>query len=364
MRVGLFGFPKVGKTTLFNILTGSSVPTEAYASGKPETHIGVAQVPDDRLDRLAAVFKPKKMTHAKVEYLDIVGVEKGDAAGGETFLTDLKNTDALLHVVRAFADPNLTHSEGSVDPRRDVETMETELILADHTIATRRIERLEANIKKTNREEDRKELEAVRKCLAALEKETPLRELDLTDEEQKRLRGFTFLSAKPLLVVLNLSESDAGKIPTAVADAGLGEFAKRRSVGVVPVSAKIEMEIASLSPEDAIAFQKDLGIEESALTRVIRTSYELLGLISFFTVGEDECRAWTIHRGTTAVKAAGTIHSDIERGFIRAEVVPYEALLAVGAWNVALLKEKAQLRLEGKEYVIQDGDSAHFRFNV
>src|SRR5262245_13147898 len=244
MRVGLFGFPKVGKTTLFNILTGSSVPTEAYASGKPETHIGVAQVPDDRLDRLAAVFKPKKTTHAKVEYLDIVGVEKGDAAGGETFLTELKNVDALLHVVRTFEDSNLPHSEGAIDPKRDVETMETELILADHTIATRRIERLEANIRKAGRDEDKKELEAGRKCLAALAKETPLRQVPFTDEDEKRLRGFTFLSAKPLLVVLNLSESDAGRIGTAVAEAGLTEFSTRRAVGAVPVSARIEMEIA------------------------------------------------------------------------------------------------------------------------
>src|SRR5881628_3694639 len=191
MRIGLFGFPKVGKTTLFNILTGSSVPTEAYASGKPETHVGTTQVPDTRLDRLSEMFEPKKTTHARIEYLDIVGVEKGDAAGGETFLTELKNVDALLHVVRAFDDPNLPHAEGPIDPKRDVETMETELILADHTIASRRIERLEANIKKAGRDEDKKELEAVKKSLAALEREIPLREVEFSEEDEKRLRGFT-----------------------------------------------------------------------------------------------------------------------------------------------------------------------------
>jgi GTP-binding protein YchF len=362
MRIGLFGFPKVGKTTLFNTLTGSSVPTDAYAAGKPETHVGVATVPDGRLERLSAIFKPKKTTHAKVEYLDIVGVEKGEAASAETFLTELKNVDALLHVVRAFDDANLPHSEGTINPKRDVETMETELILADHTIAVRRVEKLEANIKKTGRDEDKKELEALRKCIAALERETPLREVVLSEEDDKRLRGFTFLSAKPLLVVLNLAESDAAKIPTAVADAGLAAFAGRRMVGVVPVSAKIEMEIARLSAEDASAFQTDLGIEEPCLDRVIRTSYDMLGLISFFTVGEDECRAWTIKKSTIAQKAAGAVHSDIERGFIRAEVVPCDELLATGSWHA--VKEKGRLRLEGKEYVVQDGDVAHFRFNV
>lgn len=362
MRVGLFGFSKVGKTTLYNTLTGSSVPTEAYASGKPETHVGVAAVPDARLDRLSAMFKPKKTTRAKVDYLDIAGVEKGDAAQGESFLTDLKNTEALLHVVRAFDDAGIPHAEGPVDPKRDVETMETELILADHTIATRRIEKLEANIKKTGRDEDKKELEAVRRCLAALEKETPLREVTFSDEDQKRLRGFTFLSAKPLLVVLNLAESAVGRIATAVADAGLTDFAKRPCAGVVPVSAKIEMEIARLAPDDALAFQKDLGIDAPCLERVIRTSYDLLGLISFFTVGDDECRAWTIRRGTIAQKAAGTIHSDIERGFIRAEVISYDDLMSLGSMSAA--KDKGRLRLEGKEYVVQDGDVAHFRFNI
>src|SRR5437867_64608 len=273
MRIGLFGFPKVGKTTLFNTLTGSSIPMESYATGKPETHVGVALVPDQRLETLSRMFEPKKTTHARVEYLDIVGVEKGDAAGGETFLTELKNVDALLHVVRAFDDPNLPHGEGDIDP-----------------------------------------------------------------------------------------ESDAARLPTAVADARLEPFAKRRSVAVAPVSARIEMEIARLGPEDARAFQKDMGIEEPALDRVIRSSYELLGLISFFTVGEDECRAWTIHRGTNAHRAAGAIHSDIERGFIRAEVIPYETLVSAGSWNAS--KDKGQLRLEGKEYVVQDGDTAHFRFNV
>lgn len=362
MRIGLFGFPKTGKTTLFNTLTGSSISTEAFASGKPETHVGVAKVPDVRLDRLTAMFHPKKTTAAKVEYLDIIGVEKGDAAGSDTFLTDLKQVDALLHVVRAFEDPSLPHSQGTVDPKRDIETMETELILADHTVVSRRIEKLEANIKKAGKDEDKKEFELLKRCLAVLEKGTPLREVKLSAEDLRGIKGFTFLSAKPLLVALNLSESDSGKISTAIQDFGLSEFSRKSSVALVPVSAKIEMEISGLGAEDGKAFMKDLGIEEPCLDRLIRTSYSLLGLISFFTVGEDECRAWTIVNGTNAQKAAGTIHSDIERGFIRAETIAYDDLMAAGSWNHA--KEMAKLRLEGKEYVVRDGDIAHFRFNT
>jgi ribosome-binding ATPase len=362
MRIGLFGFPKVGKTTLFNTLTGSSVPTDAYASGKPEMHVGMATVRDPRLETLASMFKPKKKTHARVEYLDIVGVEKGAGAGGDTFLTELKTVDALLHVVRAFEDPTLPHTQGSVDPKRDVENMETELILADLTVVSRRIEKLEENIKKAGRDEDKAELAALQKCLTSLEKEVPLREVKLSEDEWKRLKGYTFFSSKPVLVVLNLSESDAGKLPTAVKDFGLEAFAARPSVGVLPVSAKIEMEIAGLGADDAAMFMKELGITESCLDRLIRKSYDLLGLISFFTVGEDECRAWTIRNGSTALVAAGAIHSDIARGFIRAEIIAYDDLMAVGSWNQA--KEKGKLRLEGKEYGVRDGDIAHFRFNT
>jgi GTP-binding protein YchF len=362
MRIGLFGFPKTGKTTLFNTLTGSAVATDAFATGKPETHVGVATVPDPRLDFLSAMFKPKKTTRARVEYLDIVGVKKGEAAGSETFLSDLKQVDALMHVVRAFEDSSLPHTQGTIDPKRDAENMETELILADHAVIERRIERLEANLKKAGRDEDKKELELLKKCLATLEGEIPLREIKLTDEEARRVKGFMFLSAKPLLVTLNLSESDAGKIKTAVADFGLETFAQRKDVAVVPASAKIEMEIAALGPVDGAAFMKELGIEEPCLDRLIRTSYGLLGLISFFTVGDDECRAWTITRGDTAHKAAGAIHSDIERGFIRAEVTAYADLTSLGSMSQA--KEKGKFRLEGKEYVIADGDIAHFRFNT
>lgn len=361
MKIGLFGFPQTGKTTLFNTLTGASVATGA-GGGRPETHLGVAKVPDERLDRLAAIFKPKKTTHATVDYLDPVGVEKGESRKSDAFLADLKNVEALAHVVRVFEDEALPHTQGSMDPRRDVETMETELILADHTLAQRRAERLELAIRKTGKPEEKKELELITRCVEALEKEKPLREIEFTEEEDRRLRGYTFLSAKPLLVVLNVDEGAAGDLDGAIASAGLTEFATRRRVAVCAASAKIEMEIARLDPADARVFMDDLGLAEPALDRIIRSSYGLLGLISFFTVGEDECRAWTIRDGTRAQQAAGVIHSDIERGFIRAEVTACDDLLEAGSYGP--LRDKGKLRLEGKEYLVRDGEVVHFRFNI
>lgn len=362
MKIGIFGFPKTGKTTLFNTLTGANVATDAYATGKKEIHVGMTNVPDARLNKLTAIFKPKKEVYARIEYLDVVGVEKGEASGNDAFLNELKGVDTLLHVVRAFQDPNLVHSEGEVNPKRDVENMETELILADLIVVSRRIEKLEESIRKLPKEQDRKELAALKTCAEMLEAEKPLREMEQAPEEKKLLRGYTFLSAKPILIALNLSEDDIDKIGTAVETYELNDFATKPNVAIVPVSAKIEMEIANLGPEDGASFMKDLGIEESALTRLIRTSYDFLGLISFFTVGEDECRAWTVRQGTPAQMAAGTIHSDLERGFIRAEVVSYEDFVATGSWNGA--KENGKFRLEGKSYVVQSGDIMNVRFNV
>ncbi len=362
MQIGIFGFPKTGKTTLFNTLTGSNVATDAYSTGKKEIHMGMTKVPDSRLDHLTKMFHPKKETHAKIEYVDVVGVEKGESSGSDTFLNELKGMDALLHVVRVFDDPNFPHSQGSLNPKRDIENMEMELIFADLSVATRRVEKLQASLQKAPRETDRKELEALQKCVEALESEISLREMEFSPEELKIVRGFTFLSAKPLLIVLNISENEVGKISQATQKYELDEISKKSGVAVVPVSAKIELEISTLDQTDAEEFMKELGIEEPALTRLIRTSYEFLGLISFFTVGEDECRAWTIRKGTLAQQAAGTIHSDLERGFIRAEVVAYEDLMTSGNWNA--VKEKGKLRLEGKTYPVQDGDILHVRFNV
>jgi len=362
MKMGLVGFPTVGKTTLFNILTDARAETSRFGtSARAESHVGIAKVPDERLTRLAALFKPKKVTPATIEYVDVAGLRRGDADSGLA-LADLRNADALLHVVRAFRDPDLVHSEGEVNPARDIETMEMSLILSDLDIAQKRRERLQLSIRKTKRPEDQKELALVERTLQALEAEKPLRSEVYSPEEAKLLRGFAFLSARPILHLINLGEDDIEHLRDFRTYFSLGDLDSRPGTGLLPLSARIEQEIAELPPDDAAAFQSDLGIPEPCRPRVIQASYELLGLISFFTVGEDECRAWSIPRGTPARRAAGVIHSDIEKGFIRAETGAVADLLAAG--SLAALRENAGLRLEGKEYEVRDGDVINFRFNV
>ena len=358
----MLGFPKVGKTTLFNILTGARVAVDKYAGGKSQPNIGVARVPDPRLDRLAALFKPRKTTHASIDFVDVQGVEKGEAKDS-LFLADLRNVDAIAHVVRAFRDPEIVHSEGPIDPKRDIGTMETELLLADLDVAQRRLERLQANLKKSKgNKEDELELPVMRRCLEALEAERPIRELALGEEDVKKIRGFAFLTAKPLLAIINMDEADVGRFPTFIEDFGLRECSGRRNMALCAISAKVEEEISALDPADARAFLEDLGLKESARERLIRAAFDLLGLIQFYTVGEDECRAWPIRLGTRAPRAAATIHTDLERGFIRAEVVGYDDLIAAG--GLAEARVRARLRSEGKDYVVRDGDAVEFRFNV
>ena len=359
LRAGLIGFPSSGKTALFQLLT--SVRESHHRSGaKSEANVGVARVPDERLDRLTAMFNPRKRVPAAVEFADIAGA--GGARVGAQALLDVapfRNADSLLHVVRMFRDPSIPHPAGSVDPARDVRAMEDEIILADLGVVERRLERLERDLKKTPTPELRKEQEILVRCRTALEAGTPLRALELAGDDAKRLRGFQFLSAKPLLLVLNLDEADLPRADESVALAGLGSFMAGAATRAVPICAKIELEIAQLEPADAAAFIGDLGLHESGLDRVIRASYDLLGYISFFTVGEDECRAWSIPRHTAAVAAAGEIHTDIARGFIRAEVVHYDHLVARG--SLAACRDHGELRLEGKEYIVLDGDVINFR---
>ena len=359
LRAGLIGFPSTGKTALFQLLTSVREPYHRPA-GKREANVGVSRVPDERLDRLTALFKPQKHVPATVEFADIAGV--GGARTDAQALLDVaafRNADALLHVVRMFRDPAVPHPAGSVDPARDVRAMEEELILADLGVVERRLERLERDLKKSHTPELRKEQEVLARCRAALEEGRPLRGLGLDPDDVKRLRGFQLLSAKPLLLVLNLDEQDLAHADHAVSLAGLDAFVKGAATHAVPICARIELEIAQLEPADAQVFLSDLGLRESGLDRVIRASYDLLGYISFFTVGEDECRAWSIPRNTHAHAAAGEIHTDIERGFIRAEVVRYEHLIARG--SIAACREHGELRLEGKEYVVLDGDVINFR---
>jgi GTP-binding protein YchF len=358
LRAGLFGFPSSGKTALFQLLT--SAREAPRQGGKADANVGVARVPDERLDRLSAMFNPRKHVPATVEFADVAGT--GGAQTGAQALLDLapfRNADALLHVVRMFRDPSVPHPSGAIDPARDVRTMEDEIILADLGVVERRLERLERDLKKGNTPELGKEREILVRCKTALEAGQPLRALGLSADEAKRLRGFQLLSAKPLLLVLNLDEADLPQADEAVRIAGLESFMAGAATRAVPICAKIELEIAQLDPADAAAFMTDLGLRESGLDRVIRASYDLLGYISFFTVGEDECRAWSIPRQTSAVLAAGEIHSDISRGFIRAEVVGYDQLIARG--TLAACRDHGELRLEGKEYVVNDGDVINFR---
>jgi len=355
MKIGLVGLPKSGKTTLFNLLTGSSVATARYDTGRAELHTGVARVPDSRVDVLRSLFNPKKTTYATFEVVDLAGIAKGERAGLET--KEFRNADALLHVVRAFADETL----GAADPRRDIGDLETELLLADLEVVERRLERLDISIGKQRKEPEIKERDLLVRLKAGLESERPLRAEALTADEDKLLRGFTFLSAKPIFHIVNLDEkaiADGERVVEA-----LRGTTRRVRTSLGWVSAVIETEIARLEGEEQQAFLADLGLVEPAIRRVLRECYALLGLVSFFTVGEDEVRAWPIPEGTRAQDAAGVVHSDIARGFIRAEVNGYDELVAArGAF--ADLRAKGQLRLEGKDYVVRDGEVCHFRFNV
>jgi hypothetical protein len=359
LRAALTGFTATGKTTLFQLMTATR--DVARGHGRTDVSIGISKVPDDRLDRLTAMYNPRKRVPATIEFADIA------ATGGAQTLVDLaayRNADALVHVVRAFRDESVPHPRGSVDPARDAQAMEEELILADLGVAERRLERIERDLKKARSADLERERDLMLRCKAALEGGTSLRAMGLTGDDAKRLRGFQFLSAKPLLIVINLDESDLRQVGSDVARAaaatGLTGFLSHAATGAAPLCARIELEIAELEGADAAAFLADLGLNESGLDRVVRASYELLGYISFFTVGEDECRAWSIPRGTSAQEAAGEIHSDIARGFIRAEVVAYDALIARG--SMAACREHGEVRLEGKEYGVRDGDIINFRF--
>ena len=359
LRAALVGLPSSGKTTLFQLMTS----IHDAPKGKGDVNIGISKVPDERLDKLTAMYNPKKRVPATVEFTDIIAA--GRAAGAQALVdvAGYKNADALVHIVRTFEDPSIPHPSGSIDAARDAQTMEDELILADLSVAERRLERIEKDLKRGKSTELQKERDLVQRCKEALEHGTPLRALQLTGDDLKMLRGFQFLSAKPLLLVINLDENDLADVGADVARAaektGLTSFLAHAATRAVALCAKIELEISQLGSDDAKTFLADLGLTESGLDRVIRTTYDLLGYISFFTVGEDECRAWSIARGTNAQFAAGEIHSDIQRGFIRAEVVPYDALIARGSMHIC--REHGEVRLEGKDYIVQDGDIINFR---
>jgi ribosome-binding ATPase len=353
MKVGLVGFAGSGKTTIFNTLTGLAAEVGGYGA-REKANVGVIKVPDSRVESLAELFNPKKKTFAEISFVDVAGPQADNADRSETGLDPkivqhMREVDALVHVVRAFDNPMLLQD---ADPPRDIRAFDDELVLTDLVQIENRINRLKKE------KDSARETELMNKLKDALESETPLRNLELAPEELMMMAGFRFLSLKPLLVLLNTGEDDAANEPPRE----VVELAASKGLSLMAMSGKVEMEIAQLATDEQREFLADLGINEPARDRFIRAAYRLLDLISFLTAGEDECRAWSIMRGTSAHKAAGVIHSDIERGFIRAEVVRFEDLVACG--SEARCREQGKLRLEGKEYVVQDGDVVHFRFNV
>lgn len=350
MKTAIIGLPMVGKTSLFTILTGVH---EDARIGSTSVRMGVSKVPDSRLDALGKLFEPPKVTYATVDYVDMPSISKENLRD-PAYMASLRVADAFAHVLRLFADETVPHEKGTVDPLRDLDDVETELILSDLVVVEKRMERLDKDRKKIKNPEFDREFELLEKCKAALEENRPLRQLELEAEDEKRLRGFQFLSQKPMLYVLNLGEADAGKLREREREYAEGALAGRRNTGVTAVCGKVEAELAELPRAEQAEYLASYGLQDSGLERLISATYSLLGLMSFLTAGEDECRAWTIPRNSAAPKAAGAIHSDFEKKFIRAEVVNWKTLVDLGGYAGA--RDKGQLRLEGKEYVVKDGD--------
>lgn len=364
MKLGIVGLPNVGKSTLFNAITNAGAQSANYAFCTIEPNVGVVAVPDKRLDKLAEMYHPQKLTPATIEFVDIAGLVKGASKGeglGNKFLSHIREVDAIIHVVRCFEDDDIIHVEGSVNPQRDIETINLELILSDIEILDRRIDRSKKAMK--GDKSLQAEVEFFERLRRELENGVNARAVEMTDEESEMLSTVALLSSKPIIYACNMSEDDfANSIAENARYKAVCEIAAAEGAEVLPICAELEAQIASLSKEEKEMFLADLGIEQGGLDLLIQRSYHLLGLISYLTAGEPEVRAWTITKGTKAPQAAGKIHSDFERGFIRAEVISFDELMACGTMQAA--KEKGKIRSEGKEYVMQDGDIVLFRFNV
>ncbi|MFC0216420.1 redox-regulated ATPase YchF [Paenibacillus chartarius] len=364
LKAGIVGLPNVGKSTLFNAITQAGAESANYPFCTIDPNVGVVEVPDERLQKLADIVTPERIVPTAFEFVDIAGLVAGASKGeglGNKFLAHIREVDAIVHVVRCFEDENITHVAGKVDPLGDIQTINLELILADVDTVEKRIERSRKNMKGGDKKYAQ-EVECLERIKEALYNDQPARSVELTDEERLLVRDLHLITMKPVLFAANVSEAEVASADDNPYVQKVKEYAAAEGAEVVPISAKVESEIAELEGEDKEMFLAELGLQESGLNRLIRAAYKLLGLYTYFTAGVQEVRAWTIRQGTKAPQAAGVIHSDFERGFIRAEVVAYEDLVAAGSMNAA--KERGQLRLEGKEYVVQDGDVMHFRFNV
>lgn len=363
MKLGVVGLPNVGKSTLFNAITRAGAEAANYPFCTIEPNVGIVAVPDERLEKLAKLYNCKKITHTALEFVDIAGLVKGASKGeglGNKFLSNIREVDAIVHVVRCFDNANITHVDGSIDPIRDIETINLELIFADIESLQKRIDKTKTALKSG----DKKfldELELQNRIMAELEQGKPVRAVTMTAEEKAYVDGLFLLTTKPVIYCANISEGEIGADNNKYVIA-VKEFALKDNAEVIVLCAKIEEEISGLEPEDKAMFYEDLGIKESGLDILVKACYKLLGLISYLTAGEKETRAWTITKGTKAPGAAGKIHTDFEKGFIRAEIVDYEILLECGSYNIA--REKGKVRSEGKDYVVQDGDVILFRFNV